>query len=213
MRARRPRLLPLTGMAAALCIVAHGVGAVTAETAPIATRLGVSIEADVAAQASVAARRSRTLDMREQAARAAEMRLKAGFAVREAAAAKAGAAVPAAPVGEQYDSLARVYQAMKPALAAPVFEQLDMSVQLEVVRRMRDRSTAMLMGAMSPKGAADLSMAVARKSAIPPTSVATPARTVTAEAAAAPSPGVREKTAAAAGGKQDVSAIPARTGS
>jgi flagellar motility protein MotE (MotC chaperone) len=46
-----------------------------------------------------------------------------------------------------------------------VFEQLDMEVQMKVAQRMRERSTAMIMAAMTPKGAAALSMALARKSA------------------------------------------------
>ena len=50
MRALRPRLLGFTAIAAALSVVANGVGAVTAPNTPVATRLGVSIEKDVATQ-------------------------------------------------------------------------------------------------------------------------------------------------------------------
>ncbi|MDB5670946.1 MAG: signal peptide protein, partial [Alphaproteobacteria bacterium] len=57
----------------------------------------------------------------------------------------------------------RIYQSMKPAKAAIVFEQLAMDVQMQVAKRMRDRSTAMIMAAMTPNGAASLSMALARK--------------------------------------------------
>jgi len=38
-------------------------------------------------------------------------------------------------------------------------------VQMKVAQRMRERSTALVMAAMTPKGAAALSMALARKSA------------------------------------------------
>ncbi|MBC7583230.1 MAG: hypothetical protein H7316_05720 [Tardiphaga sp.] len=167
MRARPPRLLAVTATAAALAIVANGVGAVTPAIVPPATRLGVAIQQDVATQAATAAQRSRTLDLREQAARATELRLKADLAAREAAASKPDAATDAAAAGAQYNSLARVYQAMKPARAAPVFEQLGMDVQIQVARRMRDRAIAMILASMTPKGAADLSMALAGKSAIP----------------------------------------------
>jgi len=38
-------------------------------------------------------------------------------------------------------------------------------VQMKVAQRMRERSTAMIMAAMTPKGAAALSMAMARRNA------------------------------------------------
>jgi flagellar motility protein MotE (MotC chaperone) len=161
-RLGRPTLLMLTAIAATLSTVANGVGVVDAMKAPEPTRLGVALDRDAAAQDALAGQRARKLDMREQAARATEQRLKTDLAARAAAATAKGADADA---GEQYDSLARIYQAMKPARAAVVFEQLDMDVQMQVARRMRDRSTGMVMAAMTPRGAAALSMALARKSA------------------------------------------------
>ncbi|WP_010410974.1 magnesium transporter MgtE N-terminal domain-containing protein [Citromicrobium sp. JLT1363] len=52
---------------------------------------------------------------------------------------------------------------MKPKQAAPVFEQLDIDVQIAVARKMRERSTAQILAAMTPQGAARLSMALAGK--------------------------------------------------
>jgi flagellar motility protein MotE (MotC chaperone) len=170
----RPRLLVLTAIAAAISIVTNAMGAVTAASAP-PTRLGVSIQKDMAAEARTAADRNRALDMREQAARATEARLKAELTEKAAAATKAGPGVDAVEPGEQYDSLARVYQAMKPARAAAVFEQLEMDVQMQVAKRIRDRAMAAILAAMSAKGAAALSMALARKSAPAPTIIETTA--------------------------------------
>jgi flagellar motility protein MotE (MotC chaperone) len=181
-------LLALTAIAAAVSIVANAVGAVTAATEP-ATRQGVSIEKDIAAQARSAADRNRALDMREQVARATEERLKANLAEQTAAAAKPGSGADAAEPGEQYDSLARVYQAMKPARAAPVFEQLAMDVQMQVARRMRDRAMAMILAAMTPDGAAALSMSLARKSVITPAAAASRTATAVPVRPAAPLPG------------------------
>ena len=130
-----------------------------------------------------AAQRARALDMREQAARAAEQRLKQ-TATPPPAAAAAGGARGGAPAAEenrfaecvttitraayaQFDELARIYQAMKPKAAAVVFEQLAMDVQVEVAQRMRERATAGILAAMSPKGAAALTMAIARRQAAP----------------------------------------------
>lgn len=168
MRRLRPSLLALTALTAALSGVAHGVGVLQAATAVPAppTRLGVSIAKDQLSRDLDSAGRSRSLDLREQAAQATERRIKADLATRlpPAAAAKIGAA----DGGDQFDSLARVYQAMKPASAAVVFEKLEMTVQMQIAKRMRDRSTAMILANMSPQAASDLSMALARKSAVGP---------------------------------------------
>ena len=162
---RKPSLLMLTAAAAAISSVAHGVGvADPAATAP-ATRLGTAIKQDMATRDQTATRRNRALALREQAARATEERLKSELRARQEAAASTDAAGGPTAEGAQYDNLARIYQAMKPAKAALVFEQLDMDVQMKVAGRMRERATAMILAAMTPKGAADLSMSLAHKEA------------------------------------------------
>jgi flagellar motility protein MotE (MotC chaperone) len=166
----RPSLLLMTAVASALAVVANAstiASTATQSNAP-KTRLGNSIEQDLAQRDADAARRKRGLDLREQATRAAQARLEADLAARQKeteVAAAPGASGPAEPPEAQFDELARIYQAMKPKAAAVVFEQLDMEVQMKVAQRMRERSTAMIMAAMTPKGAAALSMALARKSA------------------------------------------------
>lgn len=166
----RPSLLLMTAAASALAVVANAstiASTATQSNAP-RTRLGNSIEQDLAQRDAEAARRKRGLDLREQATRAAQARLQADLEARQKeteVAAAPGASGPAEPPEAQFDELARIYQAMKPKAAAMVFEQLDMEVQMKVAQRMRERSTAMIMAAMTPKGAAALSMALARKSA------------------------------------------------
>lgn len=167
----RPSLLMLTAAAAAIGAVANGVSAASPDSAsnePTRTRLGVAIGQDMNARDQAATRRNRALDLREQAARAAEQRLQADLGARQQQA--AAAAQPPAPSAakpqdqvDQFNDLARIYQAMKPAQAAVVFEQLDLDVQMKVAQKMRERSTAMILGAMTPKGAAALSMALARR--------------------------------------------------
>lgn len=166
----RPSLLLMTAVASALAVVANAstiASTATQSNAP-RTRLGNSIEQDLAQRDAEAARRKRGLDLREQATRAAQARLEADLAARQKeteVAAAPGTSGPPEPPEAQFDELARIYQAMKPKAAAVVFEQLDMEVQMKVAQRMRERSTAMIMAAMTPKGAAALSMALARKSA------------------------------------------------
>ncbi|MBP2275153.1 MAG: hypothetical protein V4522_13280 [Pseudomonadota bacterium] len=165
----RPSLLVMTAVAAGLSIFANGVTAALPALAdqPQPTRLGSAIQGDLGARDAATKKRTRALDMREQAARAAEARLKADMAARQeaAAAAKPAAGGPTAPSDPQYENLARIYQAMKPARAAVVFEQLEMDVQMQVAQKMRDRSTAMILASMTPQGAANLSMALARRNA------------------------------------------------
>ena len=169
----RPSLLLLTAVSASVATIGNAVGLAASPTAaaPERSRLGVAIAEDLGQRDKAAARRGRALDLREQAVRAAEARLKA-----EGPAAPVAATAPqdgqliggAMPPSDQYDDLARIYQAMKPAAAAVVLEQLDLDVQMRVAQKMRDRSTAMVLAAMTPKGAAALTMALARRQAARP---------------------------------------------
>ena len=161
---KRPPLLALLAGVAALAIVANG----AAVSAPAAqeTRMGVSIKQSVKERDRAAAERNRALDLREQAARAAEERLKAEM--QNGQGAPKSSSAKAEEVESPYDGLARIYQPMKPAKAARVFEQLELEVQVEVAQRMRDRATASILAAMSPGAAARLSMAMTGRMAAAP---------------------------------------------
>jgi len=170
----RPSLLLLTAGVAGLAAVANAATIATGQQDTGGqTRLGNEITQDMSARDAAAARRKRGLDLREQAAKAASARLAADAEARkkqdeaqqQMAGGPGGAPGAANPADSQFDELARIYQAMKPKAAAVVFEQLDMEVQMKVAQRMRERSTAMIMAAMTPKGAAALSMAMARRNA------------------------------------------------
>lgn len=161
---RAPSLLTLVAGAAGLSIVAHG-AALSAPAAEPQSRMGVSIQQSMSERDRAAARRNRALDLREQAARATEERLKTDLESRQTA--EAQPSKGAEPAEDPYDNLARIYQTMKPAKAARVFEQLELDVQVQVAQRMRDRSTAMLLAAMKPEAAAKLSMAMADRPAPP----------------------------------------------
>lgn len=196
----RPSLLMVMAAVATLSTVANAIAAAPASDLP-QTRLGTAINQDLARRDQSGAARNRALSLREQVARAAEERIKANARARQQEAAVAAAATASAAPGDkaiapnaQYDDLARIYQAMKPARAALVLEQLDMDVQMQVAQRMRQRSTAMILAAMTPAGAADLSMSLARKTprrrVVPP--IPKPAAAVPA---AAPIPGPAMQTA------------------
>lgn len=155
----RPSLLMLMAGAAGVSVLANGVSAANpAPTSAPETRLGASIRQDVAKRDQEAARRKRALDLREQAARAAEQRLQATGGQQ----APSAASEPRDPDEERFTDLARIYQTMRPKAAAAVFEQLDMDIQVQVARRMRERSTALILANMSAPNAAALTMAMAR---------------------------------------------------
>jgi flagellar motility protein MotE (MotC chaperone) len=194
----RPSLLLLTAGVTGLAVVANAATIATGQQdSAQQTRLGNAITQDMTDRDAAAARRKRGLDLREQAAKAATARLAADAEARkkqdEAQQQMAGGpnGAPGAPnpADSQFDELARIYQAMKPKAAAVVFEQLDMEVQMKVAQRMRERSTAMIMAAMTPKGAAALSMAMARRNAGKPQAQQQPQ--VAARAPAAPAGGAR----------------------
>lgn len=186
---RIPFLL-ITAAAATVGAVANGVDAAVAvgESVVPKTRLGSQIEGEINAAQRKEAERRRALDLREQALKAARLRLqrqqkeaetKAAAEGKAGAEATANGAPDAAAAAEEkrYSDLARIFQSMKPAKAAPVFEKLSADVQFQVAQRMRDRNAALMMQAMSPDAAATLGMALARGGmTAPKTAPATPTR-------------------------------------
>lgn len=73
---------------------------------------------------------------------------------------------------EKFESLVKVYENMKPKDAAAVFEQLEMTVLLELLDRMNERKLAAILAAMDPARAQVVTVALAtenenRLSAIP----------------------------------------------
>jgi flagellar motility protein MotE (MotC chaperone) len=159
---KRSILLPLLATAATLSIVTH---ALEAAEAPPPTRLATAIREELAARDKALADKARAIELRERAARAIEQRMAAtppepAAPAAPAAGPKAGAETPA-----PYESLATIYQAMKPAKAAAVMERLELPVQVEIASRMRERSAALILAQMQPDAAAALSMALARRPA------------------------------------------------
>ena len=67
----------------------------------------------------------------------------------------------------QMKSLVKIYENMKPKNAARIFERLDMTVLLDVVERMREAKMAPIMANMSPIKAKSVTMALARRRALP----------------------------------------------
>lgn len=193
-------LLTATATAAGVAAIANAMAlAAPPPTGEVPTRLGTSIAESMRDRDRAQTERKRALDLREQTQRAAEQRLRSDLqASQPVAPANVPPGAPAAtPQDTALDDLANIYQTMKPARAAPIFEKLALDVQVMVVKRMRERQTALIMAAMTPDAAVELSMAVAGRQVVkaPPSRAAEPPRpVVTRSLAAVPAAG-RRRTA------------------
>ncbi|MGD1934592.1 MAG: MotE family protein [Candidatus Phaeomarinobacter sp.] len=76
---------------------------------------------------------------------------------------------------EKFKSLVKVYENMKPKDAAAVFEQLDMTVLLELLDRMNERKLAAILAAMDPARAQAVTVALATENEDRLSAVPTPA--------------------------------------
>lgn len=67
----------------------------------------------------------------------------------------------------QIASLVKIYEAMKPAQAAAIFNELDLTILLEVIDKMSERRVAPVLALMDPKKARDVTqeLAAMRKAA------------------------------------------------
>ncbi len=63
-------------------------------------------------------------------------------------------------------SLVRIYENMKPAEAARIFEEVDMHTLLSVVERMKERKLAPILAEMKPAKARDITVELARLKAL-----------------------------------------------
>jgi hypothetical protein len=67
----------------------------------------------------------------------------------------------------QLDNLVKIYETMKPDEAAKIFETLDMPTLLNVIQRMKAKSTAPIMAKLPPEKAKDITMALTRQDQLP----------------------------------------------
>ncbi|MCW2236363.1 MotE family protein [Azospirillum canadense] len=67
----------------------------------------------------------------------------------------------------QLESLVKIYETMKPKEAARIFEELDMSVLLGVIERMKETKTAPILAAMDPVKAKEVTSALVERRGLP----------------------------------------------
>ncbi len=68
---------------------------------------------------------------------------------------------------DQYKSLVKIYESMKPKDAARIFDELDMVVLLPVVERMKERKTAPILAEMNPAKAKAITTQLAHRRDLP----------------------------------------------
>lgn len=114
-------------------------------------------------------RRARELDTREKVLRATEARIEAKIADLKQIQDTISKLL--AKHDEQREaqmrSVVKIYEKMKPKDAARIFEELEMSILLDVVERMREAKAAPIMANMTPAKAKAVTAALAQRRALP----------------------------------------------
>lgn len=114
-------------------------------------------------------KRAKDLDMREQLLAAAEKRVEDRIAELKAI----EASIKTRIVDNDKENEARLagvvkmYETMKPKDAARIFERLDMGVLIDVARRMEPRKLAVILAAMDPVTAQELTVELATGDKLP----------------------------------------------
>ncbi len=113
--------------------------------------------------------RANEIDMREKLLRAAEDRV--GTKITELkkieASIKALIEQQDALKEQELQSLVKVYGAMKPKEAAPIFDKLEMPVLISMIQRMQPTKIAPILAVMDPKRANELTVKLATQKTLP----------------------------------------------
>ncbi len=135
---------------------------------PASSRSEIALAAEIAEHgsapnANAIGDKARQIELRERLAEAAEKRIDGKLAELKSQQVQVGqqALARKQQADQQFSSLVKLYEAMKPKDAARIFEKLDMSVQLAVSTRMREQKMAAIMAEMSSDSARSLTMQMA----------------------------------------------------
>lgn len=113
--------------------------------------------------------RERELDMREGLLKAAEQSLQAKTQELAALRKRIEAATSTFKKGEdeKFDSLVKIYEAMKPKEAARIFEELEMDVLIDVMKRMKEMKSSQILASMDPVRARVITTRLAERQPLP----------------------------------------------
>lgn len=110
-------------------------------------------------------KREKELDLRESLLQAAEKRIEKRIAELKKLESRIGAAVKKDEEQRTADvkTLIVMYEKMKPASAARIFDRLDIDILVDVVRNMKPAKMAAILGKMAPEVAQALTVEIARR--------------------------------------------------
>lgn len=113
--------------------------------------------------------RARELDMREKVLAAAEKRVEQRIAELKSIEGRIEAMFGQRDekAERQLADLVRMYEAMKPASAAAIFDTLEQDVLIDVIRRMKPAKASPILAAMKPDRAREVTVELARINALP----------------------------------------------
>ncbi len=106
--------------------------------------------------------RARELEQREILLRAVEQRLE-----EKAGGLRALLKQQETQTEDQYTSLVKIYESMKPKDAARIFEEMDLAILMPVVERMKERKTAPILAKMNPVKATAITTQLAQRRKAP----------------------------------------------
>ena len=123
----------------------------------------------LSARSKVLEKRAKDLDMREKLLQVAERRVDAKVVELKRIQSTINSLLKRHDKEKeaQMRSVVKIYENMKPKNAARIFEQLDMTVLLDVVERMREARMAPIMASMSPGKAKLITIALTKRRALP----------------------------------------------
>lgn len=115
-------------------------------------------------------RRARELDQREALVKLIEQRVDKKKLELKAIQDQVRQAIGEATAEQkaQADSLVKIYESMKPKEAARIFENLDIPSLLQVVVKMKESKVALILAAMDPAKAKEITSALMEKKPLPP---------------------------------------------
>ncbi len=113
--------------------------------------------------------RAAEIDMREKLLAAAEQRIDGKIDELKKMQATIEALLREFDEGEEskIESLAKIYEKMKPKNAARIWNQLDVNVVVDVIERMRGAKAAPILAAMEPAKAKTVTVELARRRPVP----------------------------------------------
>ena len=144
--------------------VAPAAGPPAADRLPLDPKALAEVADELKAKRARLDQRERDLDQREAALRQVQDGIAAQIAQLEALKGQLDGllAKASAEDNERIDRLVKVYEAMKPAKAAEIFNATDTGLLLPVVKRMREAKVAAVVEEMDPARAQALTLELAK---------------------------------------------------